>query len=512
MTAYIVEFPHIIYFLEQHHLFLYTWDYVAHMAHYRNTWLYPLTEFVAQFGRYTWLGAAVWTLVLLSIYWMLHRSWHLLTGHRDALHLTALAPVILFFQTVNVDIFPTSVMRWWCISLVVWVLSAALGRWLPWRRKAQAAAADPEADEEQPHHEAKPQKAGKWPLIVAAVMPLIFSIASYQVWITHGTQVLRDGTVRHLTREDRQKVIQSEGMMILTEQAVKVHDWQRTLELCDQWGKLSRANHLMSYFRAIALAQTNQMYDHILDQPQTFGVNALFFPWNGDKNQAEYGHYVFEHLGQINEAQRWLFEAFVGWGETAPLLRQMARYNIAMQRPAVAEKFIGKLEKSLFYRGEARRLRAQLAADTVEGLRTPLRNAPQTPARWTNVKNVVAEAKYVLTYDPENPIAQQYLMTGLLLANNLGAFIHNLPIVCPPQPGQQLPRLFQEALCMWRVYAGAEAIDRMGYVIAPEVEQSFRDYMMQENRGQAAQFTPEMRRTYWYYVRHINPDGAQVNV
>jgi pyruvate-formate lyase len=65
---------------------------------------------------------------------------------------------------------------------------------------------------------------------------------------------------------------------------------------------------------------------------------------------------------------------------------------------------------------------------------------------------------------------------------------------------------------MWRVYAGAEAIDRMGYVIEPEVEQSFRDYMMQENRGKAAQFTPEMRRTYWYYVRHINPDGAQVNV
>ena len=511
MTVYLVEFPHIIYFHEQHHLFLFSWDYVTHMAHYRNTWFYPLTEFVVQFGRYTWLGAAAWTLILVSIYWMLHRAWHLLSGMRDALHLTAIVPVWLFFKTVNVDIFPTDVMRWWAGSVAVLIVALAVGRLLPWNRKRlrESESADESADDKPEQKPAAHKHRPMW-LLVLSLLPLLYMICAYQVWITHGTQNFPDGKVRHLTREERLKVIESERMMILTEQAVKVHNWEEVLRRCDEWGQLSRRNHLMSYFRAIALAQTNQMYDHILDQPQTFGVESLFFPWKGDKNQAEYGHYVFEHMGQINEAQRWLFEAFVGWGETAPLLRQMARYNIAMQRPAVADKFIGKLEKSLFYRGEAARLRSYLEADSVPGLRTPLRDASQSPARWTNVQNVVAEAKYVLGYDPDNTVAQQYLMTGLLLANNLGAFMHNLPIVCPPS--KSLPRLFEQALCMWRVYAGPESIARMGYTISPEVEQQFRDYMMQENRGQAAQFTPEMRRTYWYYVRHINPQGAQINV
>lgn len=39
----------------------------------------------------------------------------------------------------------------------------------------------------------------------------------------------------------------------------------------------------------------------------------------------------------------------VVWGETAPHLLNLARYNLAVQRPQVAQRFINVLKQSLFY-------------------------------------------------------------------------------------------------------------------------------------------------------------------
>lgn len=46
----------------------------------------------------------------------------------------------------------------------------------------------------------------------------------------------------------------------------------------------------------------------------------------------------------------------VVWGETAPHLLNLARYNIVNKRPEVAQRFINLLKQSLFYRGDAEEL------------------------------------------------------------------------------------------------------------------------------------------------------------
>ena len=102
------------------------------------------------------------------------------------------------------------------------------------------------------------------------------------------------------------------------------------------------------------------------------GVKALYFPWNSDSRESEYGHFLYEDLGYINEAQRWEFEAMVVWGETAPHLLNLARYNVVNKRPEVARRFINLLKQSLFYRKEAEQLEAALHTGKVPGLRAPL--------------------------------------------------------------------------------------------------------------------------------------------
>lgn len=97
----------------------------------------------------------------------------------------------------------------------------------------------------------------------------------------------------------------------------------------------------------MALYHTGQLLDHLLDYPLNMGVKALYFPWNSDSRESEYGHFLYEDLGYINEAQRWEFEAMVVWGETAPHLLNLARYNVVNKRPEVARRFINLLKQSL---------------------------------------------------------------------------------------------------------------------------------------------------------------------
>ena len=156
------------------------------------------------------------------------------------------------------------------------------------------------------------------------------------------------------------------------------------------------------------------------------GVKALYFPWNSDSRESEYGHFLYEDLGYINEAQRWEFEAMVVWGETAPHLLNLARYNVVNKRPEVARRFINLLKQSLFYRKEAEQLEAVLHTGKVPGLRAPLADVKESPARFANVLNIGPELQYLCEKDSTNRMAFEYLMCDLLLSNQVVRFVDNL--------------------------------------------------------------------------------------
>ena len=61
----------------------------------------------------------------------------------------------------------------------------------------------------------------------------------------------------------------------------------------------------MEYFCNMALYHTGRMPYDLLKYPQNYGINSLFLPWVSDPRQSRYGHYLYEQLGYINEAQRW---------------------------------------------------------------------------------------------------------------------------------------------------------------------------------------------------------------
>lgn len=487
-------YEYVVYFHEQHHLFRFTADYCRATAHQHGIW-YLMAEFVAQFGYWTWLGAMAWALFPTAIYLMCHNAIHRLTGLRDMLQIGAIPAVWAFFGITEVDILPELPVKLFAASLALWLLSILLSRFIPAMRRRYLAA---------------PVQCKPWLFIGSCLLPIVFCATGYYLSIAPRDLTLPSGKTMHQDRRARIEQQTLERDMIRAERALKQQDWDTLLRLSDAQVSTGKKNHLMTYFRSMALYHKGLLMTDLFNYPMKYGTEALFFPWTADRNRAEFGGYVYEQLGAVNTANHWAFEAMVGWGETAWHLTAVARYSIANGKPQQAEKFIRPLRHTLFYRSQAKRLTAQMEKGEVEGLRNSLKETPQTPARFDNVINLGADLRYIMLSDPDNDMARQYLMVHFMLANNLGVFYRNLKEFWPMPDEGYMPKSIDEALCLVKLNYGAEQLAADGYRISPETEKAFGEFCQTQQQGDRAFFTGAQRRTLWYYLTHISPYGNKI--
>lgn len=201
-----------------------------------------------------------------------------------------------------------------------------------------------------------------------------------------------------------------ERLLIEADRHVRRQSWEQVLACARRF---RRESWLMDYFRNMALYHLGRLPEELLRYPQSFGMQSLYLPWTGDARMSRYGHYLYEQLGYINEAQRWATEALVVYGETAPVLQDLIRYNIANGRREVAMRFIRRLKSSLFYSAEAEAYERMLAAGEVPGLHP----FPEEAGRhhFTNVRNLLPELQFICRTDSTNRMALVYLQCCRIL-------------------------------------------------------------------------------------------------
>ncbi len=499
---YMLSFEHIIIYHEQHHLFRFSSEWIAESAHQYGFW-HPWTEFIVQFGYWTWLGALIWSLMFVGVYLMSQSIIRRLTGLHDLIQLSAILPGWMFYETLDVDSFPVNVVKITVIIFAVWLAVISFSRFIPekyrtWRRKAKP---QPNIKFKPKYADVKPQK-GKgwwWILVATACFGGIIIFWNNQYYGPRTIEVNKKP--RHLTREDVVKWRENERLMITADQALRRRDWDEVLNLSNQILRKGN-NHLMAYFRSLALYHRGELTTRLFDLPQTFGEEALFFPWYADRNRAEYGGIVYEDMGALNTAIHWEFEALVGWGETASHLINLSRYYIKTGKPKQAEKFIAPLEDTLFYDDVADQLEEYLEAGDVPDLHNATADIPDEIIHFDNVNNIGSDAFYLLYHDPTNKMALEYAVMSMLLGNNVGGFYYYLKRHYPDK--QNLPRYFWEALCLMRMHLGNAGLAADGYVIPDEVDRDFRAFTAEQKKGQNAHFSPAQKQSYWYYASKIS--------
>ena len=471
-SLYADVLSHIIFYHEQHHLFLFSSQYFQHQIETAG-WMSYFTDFVIQFFYYPWAGCALLGGMLASIYGLCHLNIRLVTGRDDLLQLSLIPSLYLFLQTLSADYSLVPV-----VSCFIGLLALAFANfWMRplWRRL----------------HVRFPS---------GSISPRIYRILTPAVLTVYAAAAFYLFVHSYNMAEYR---------MLKAEQAVKEKNWEEALAQTSQYLDRRPNNALIFYFRHLALYHEGKLLDHLFDYPQRLGVKGLYFPWNSDSRESEYGHFLYEDLGYINEAQRWEFEAMVVWGETAPHLLNLARYNIVNHRPQVALKFIRLLQQSLFYREEADKLEAVLYTGEVEGLRNALSGVETVPARFANVMNIGPELLFLCEQDPQNRMAFEYLMCDLLLSNQVVRFVEHLPLM-ERFDYPAMPAIFEEALLMYKLGVGEERFAATGFAISSQTEQRFARYYELFQQKDNYRLRQEFGKTYWYYLNFISPYGNKI--
>lgn len=463
---------HVIYYHEQHHLFLFSKEYFLTQLHTAG-WLSYLTDFIIQFFYIPTIGSTLLAAILASIYLLTYYNIKKITGQPDKLQLSLVPSIYLFIYTIAADhsLMPVigcflALLLLSCLHLLTtkqWSFIRRI-RWITIRGK-------------------------KTNIVLTSLVLAVYAALSFYFFV-HSFNM-------------------RERIMLLAEKSVKEKKWDEVLAQTGKYMDSGRSNQLISYFHNLALYHSARLPYALFDYPQKLGVKALYLPWNSDSRESEYGHFLYADLGYVNEAQRWEFEAMVVWGETAPHLLNLARYNIANNRPAVAQRFINLLKQSLFYKKEAAELEKCLLTGKVPGLYTSLSHNDESPVRFANVINIGPELQYLCEQDSTNRMAFEYLMGYLLLSNDVVRFADNLKFI-RNFSFPALPPVYEEALYIYKLGVGDEAFALTGFTISEQTEKRFRQYYNLYANKDMQRLQAEFGNTYWYYLNFISPYGDKI--
>lgn len=458
---------YVIAYHEQHHLFLFSEAYFEQTFHSEGIWRY-LTDFIIQFFHHSAWGSFLLALLLSTIYLLCQGIIRKLFGKDDLLQLSVIPSLALFFYTIDVShqLTPitTTVVCLCLANVVLWLFR----RYLP-------------------------------------LVPLFKKVHVRNPKIRYGLTAVSIFAYGYFGYQQFLKCYNpDEALIQKTEMYAKAKDWNNVLSLSRQYLNGQKTTQQIAYFYHLALFHTGELPYRLFDYPPLLGTGSLHYPWSNYSSETEYGHYLYEDLGHLNEAHRWEFEAMVAWGETAPHLLNLAKYNIVIGRPKVAQRFINKLKQSLFYKDDALQLEKVKESGQVKGLRNALANVPDSIAQYSNPVNLTPDLEFICDYDPTNRMAFEYLMCNLLLGNRVVRFVENLHRI-KHFNYSTLPPAFEEAIFLYKKKVGEEAFAQTGLTVNPEMETRYARFLQLMRHKKMWELQQEFGKSYWFYLTYISP-------
>ena len=257
----------------------------------------------------------------------------------------------------------------------------------------------------------------------------------------------------------------------------QLYNQQRWDALLEEAGDNPDGELHVQFMTNSALWHQGKLLDEMFHYPQTWGTRGLVFnmagmtgldPDDDDTSWAMYNSDLFYEMGHINASFRHAYNLWA-LAERYEPLKRMAQCSMVNGNDALAAKYLRLLQKSLFYRGWARRYQAILADPNAaeKEFAEIRRRLPATDGLM--YKHPTVPLYSLLETRPDNRMAFDYLMAWLLLdKRKLSLAVLCGSIEAFKKAGYaSLPIHCQEAIRL--VERGENrAVDLSGYGRAPE--------------------------------------------
>jgi len=254
----------------------------------------------------------------------------------------------------------------------------------------------------------------------------------------------------------------------------------------------------------LALGLRAQLSEHMFEYRQN-GLSGLLPVFERDPVSPLTTSEVYYHLGMINTAQRYVFEAqeaIPSYQKSARCYKRLAQTNLILGNYEVSRKYLLALQKTLLYRNWANETLALLGDEEA------INNHPE----YGNLRKNIIDQNFffsdsevpqmlgqLLMANRQNRLAYEYLEAAYLLSGNLEDFVKCLNV------GQELgyknmPKHFQEAYILWwsRDHTPDEKAPSH---VSPSCLQGLNQYYsMAQNPGVSNDaLARQYGRTYWHY-------------
>jgi hypothetical protein len=281
-----------------------------------------------------------------------------------------------------------------------------------------------------------------------------------------------------------------------------------------QWGKVydlsqkfEMRNNIAAYYSNMALSNLGVMPDELMEHYQP-AATGLFIPVDADENYLTItlSNEIYWQLGDVNASQHsaLLGTIFSPRSQNSRLLKRLVEINIVNGQYAVAGKFIGILEKTMFHRKWASDKRKYL-----------FNESECAGAEWIANKRAIIPSKdllkksneYVKTLrmladnHPENQMAVDYLLCYHLLSKDIDSFEKDFRKYYSSERNILLPKVYQEGLLIGITSGKHSHEEYSEFRFSPEIVKSMAEYtkLFEENKGKGYALQEKFSKTYWFY-------------
>ena len=279
---------------------------------------------------------------------------------------------------------------------------------------------------------------------------------------------------------------------------VRIKDWNGIIAKAEQ----QTPDKPMSVSATnLALAMTNQLGERAFEFYQR-GSQGLLPPFERNYATTQLTGEIYFHLGLVNTAQRLAFEAMEAisnYNKSGRVLKRLVETNIINGQYKVAEKYIKILEKTIFYRRWAERMRAMLGdekainAHPLYGTLRQYRLQEDFLFSDTELDKICGQ---LFMHNHQNQMAAQYLLMMPLLDKDVPRFMQYAQYV--QSQVRYNPRSCQEAIAFGFMQQRQQPPQGL---VSPLILQQLNDFSrIYSAGGKGAPGLEQFRNSVWYYL------------
>lgn len=278
---------------------------------------------------------------------------------------------------------------------------------------------------------------------------------------------------------------------------VRIKDWQGIIAKAE---KQTPDLPMSVCATNLALAMTNQLGERAFDfyQRTSEGLLPKF-----ERNYAtsQLNGEVYFHLGLVNTAQRFAFEAMEAipnYNKSARVVKRLAETNLINGEYEVARKYLQMLEKTIFYRPWAERTITMLGNEKqidAHPLYGTLRQYRLDEDFLFSEDELDKICGHLFMHNKKNQMAAQYLVMVPLLDRDIPRFISYVQVV--QNTIAYNPRVVQEGIAFAFMQKRQQPPQGL---VSQQTLQRLSDFARTYSTNNSSPELERFRNTAWYYL------------